>query len=97
VNQEKIEQDYPRYSEKDLWDKIQHRRRKGYVAHTVLEVARAKAVAVPLHTSFETAASVAISISAVDERLDADRVKEVSALLLDTAAKIESEIRQLLR
>src|SRR5690606_17162906 len=52
VNKEKVEANYPRYTESELWEKIQHRRQKGFVINKVLEVARAKAIAVPLHTSF---------------------------------------------
>ncbi|NYT36400.1 IclR family transcriptional regulator [Allopusillimonas soli] len=97
VNEAKIKESYPKYSERDLWNKIKHRRQNGYVINTVLEVAGAKAVAVPVRTTFEKSASVALSVSAVENRLSAKRVVEIAALLLDTAENISAEIKQLLR
>lgn len=95
VNQATIEERYPAYRDEGLWEKIHHQRQNGYVVNTVLEVARAKSVSVPVRTSFESSASVAISISAVEERLNPERILEISALLLRTAGQIESEISQL--
>lgn len=97
VNKAKIEESYPKYSEASLWNKINHRRQQGFVINTVLEVSRAMAIAVPIHATFEKSANVAISISAVDERLNTERIGEVSGLLLETAAKIAAEIKALPR
>jgi len=96
VNKEKVEANYPKYTEKALWKKIDNARQNGFVINTVLEVERAKAIAVPVHTTFNSSANAAISVAAVDERLSESRIKEVSKMLLETKLKIEAEIKQLL-
>jgi DNA-binding IclR family transcriptional regulator len=51
---------------------------------------------VPVHTSFEGAASAAISISAVAGRIAGQRVAELSKLLLEKARLIREEASNLL-
>lgn len=92
ANQAVIEQHYKKYTEEQLWKRIDHGRKHGYVANTILEVARAKAVAVPIRTNPNSSATLSISVSTIEERLSGDRLDEVSRLLMDTAKKIESEI-----
>lgn len=97
VNEARITESYPNYSEKIFHERIAQVRDKGFLINRVLEVPRAKSIATPVRTSFEPSATVALSISAVDERMQPSRIEELSALLLDTAKKIEKETSALLR
>jgi len=96
VNRERVAHAYPNYSEEVLYERIGQVRSKGFVVNEILEVPNARSVAVPIHTSFEGATNGAISISAVEGRLNASRIEEVSALLLNKAKAIEAEIAALL-
>lgn len=97
VNKERVAESYPNFSEKTFRERIAQARDKGFVVNTVLEVSRAKSLAVPVRTSLDGSATVAISISAVDDRMQPSRIEELSALLLETAKKIENETSALLR
>lgn len=92
VNQPRLEREFPNYSDDVFWQRIDHGRKQGYIVNTVLEVARAKSIAVPVRTSFDKSATVSISISAVEERLQPSRIPELSILLCETAQTIEKEI-----
>ncbi|PLC49353.1 IclR family transcriptional regulator [Pollutimonas subterranea] len=97
VNRDRIAESYPNYSEKTLHERIAQARAKGYLVNNILEVPRARSIAVPVRTSFEGSATVALSISAVDDRMQPSRIEELSTLLLETAKKIEEETAALLR
>lgn len=91
VNRERVTSGYPNYSERVLRERIAKVRSDGYVVNEILEVPNARSIAVPVHTSFEGAASAAISISAVAGRIAGQRVTELSKLLLETAQSIRDE------
>ncbi len=97
VNRDRITESYPNYSEETLHERIAQARAKGFLVNSILEVPHARSIAVPVRTSFEGSATVALSISAVDDRMQPSRIEELSTLLLETAKKIEEETAALLR
>lgn len=96
ANHERVEQNYPGYSERALRGRIAQVRQKGYVVNEVLEVESARSIAIPLRTSFDGSATAAISISALADRLSPSRITEVANLLLATARAIEKETAALM-
>jgi DNA-binding IclR family transcriptional regulator len=95
ANHERVAQQYPNYTDARLRERIGQARRKGYVVNDILEVPNARAIAVPVHTSFEGAANAAISISAVAGRITGSRIEQLSRLLSETARTIAEEAASL--
>lgn len=94
VNKNLIAQNYPNYSEKKLWTIIEAARKKGFVLNDILEVASARAVAVPIRLDNQQTANMAISVSAIAERLTGRRIEETVALLKNAAKSIQKEIAE---
>jgi DNA-binding IclR family transcriptional regulator len=92
VNQASVAESYPTYSESVLWKKIKEVRTNGFLVNDIIEVPNARAVAVPVRSPYEGPAVAAISISAVASRIQAPRITELSALLLETVKRIEADI-----
>lgn len=92
VNEQRVDEAYPNYSEKTLWDKVKQVRSRGYLVNRVLEVPSARSVAVPIHAPYEKFAVAAISISTVASRMQPSRVERLSKLLFETVNQIEKDI-----
>jgi DNA-binding IclR family transcriptional regulator len=92
VNQERIAEAYPNYSESALWKRIKEVRANGFLVNEIIEAPNARSVAVPIHGPYEGPAIAAISISAVASRMQAPRVSELSVLLREIVKRIETDI-----
>jgi len=91
VNQERLRRDYPRFDATQMWRRITHARKQGYLENNVLEVDAINSIAVPILDPHRRPIG-AISISALQNRLCGTVQLEKVKVLQDAVRTIQVEL-----
>src|SRR5690606_23922415 len=75
ANEERLARDYPRFDADQMWSRIMHARKQGYLENNVLEVDAVSSIAIPILDPHDRPVG-AISISALRNRLTGDALVE---------------------
>lgn len=92
ANSKRLARDYPTFSVKKMWERVEHVRTKGYFVNEVLEVQEIRAMAVPLFGPHGAPVG-GLSISALKKRLSGHHLQEKLAVLTEAAREIEARLR----
>lgn len=92
VNSNRIARDYPNFSVKTMWERIEHARKKGYVLNEILEIQGVRAVAVSIAGPHGSPVG-GLSIAALKSRLSGAELRSKVQLLARTAQQIEAKLR----
>jgi DNA-binding IclR family transcriptional regulator len=96
ANQDRLARDYPRFDMEQMWQRIRQARRQGYLVNDVLEVGAVRSIAVPILDPHGRPLG-AISISALQNRLNGESLVEKAQVLKDAVGAIEEKLRAHMR
>ncbi|MVW79619.1 IclR family transcriptional regulator [Bordetella sp. 02P26C-1] len=92
ANQEKLIRDYPRFDSDQMWKRIHQARQNGYLMNHVLEVESVRSIAVPILDPHNRPLG-AISISALQNRLNGQAMLEKVEIIKEAVAAIQQKLR----
>ncbi|MBO9352700.1 helix-turn-helix domain-containing protein [Bordetella petrii] len=92
ANSRRIARDYPGFSVRTMWERVEHIREKGYFINEVLELQDIRALAIPIFGPHGIPVG-GLSVSALKKRLSGNFLREKLQVLTEAAREIEAKLR----
>jgi DNA-binding IclR family transcriptional regulator len=92
VNGKRIARDFPGFSLKSMWERIENVRQKGYLLNEVLEVQGIRSLAMPIFGPHGAPVG-ALSVSALKKRLSGNYLREKVDILSSAVREIQSKLQ----